>query len=541
MLRWIGWEALLLPLVTALIYRPSEAPALPVLDFSEFLPRLAAHHSGATQFLALASYFTGQGRFDPLQWLHVVIAWNLFGTGAPGWSWTYYVFNVTALLLGYALFVRLGIRRGIALAVILTFALSPAMQGTWWRPTGEPIGLSLLLVAAHLGIGYTEASNWRARTAFIAGCMVGALLAKEPLVALVPVVWLFSRLTRSGARYIWARWRRRDSLLASAIFIAVTAVEAVTAYVALHAPPGGYGARYGKPPVSEFAIVTRFDAAMLPTLGGIHGIWDAVRYPNAAAIAGSVPSAIWIILIAFGAIMGARRERRVWIPLIGLLWSAAGVIVYLPWPIFAPFYMMPFAFGGAMLAAYSLSTLIDCGPAEAQWVSHTVVAGVLLLGTLQTRDALERNYVPIRVDAQVAKLLADAGVIDSLLATVPQPRTERWALGRAGTMAAYAAVTDGARTGLAHDVKCGATGDRIELPAGLVVLNYPNGCGRLRGRSVSVSARATSRAWPLYALDTIEATTYVAGILRMPAVRSGAPGARALPSSSATRNTNTKR
>ena len=174
------------------LYRPWVGRPFDTLDFSEFLPLLTGPSSLGSRFAALTRYYVGEhGRLNVLSYAALAAKWTWLGASPVRWQWGR--FAEMALLTGgvYLLGRRLALRPLPALAAASLFVFSRLVSEAWTRMTmGEPLGILCTLGALHLAIGWRRTPAPAMRAAWAGALMVGAVLAKEMLVGVLPLVWL---------------------------------------------------------------------------------------------------------------------------------------------------------------------------------------------------------------------------------------------------------------------------------------------------------------------------------------------------------------
>jgi len=490
------WEAVALILLAAAVYQPWSAVALPILDFSEFLPQLAAAETPFAQYGAVARYMESQGRFCPLLYAHVVVAWNAFGLWAPGWHWTYFALVAGVLSTGRSFLVEIGLRRTAVFAALALWTIAPPVAAGAVRLTGEVTGLLFFIAALRLAHGYPDATDWRRRAVMIAGCIVGMIASKEMLVVLIPAAWLMTRVAHRGGKWEWAAWSRRDAVATAWSACAAAITLAPVALVASNAPAGNYASRYGTVNIDLQAVIQRLETAFLPSRAGL---------PNAAQLANdpgwqswlAFPNLLWLAVVAAGLIamtQSGRREGGIrWPILIAALWTVSGVIAYLPWPSEAPFYMLPFAFGVALAIANILHVLF--GSQSLRIPAAAAVLAVATIGAVEARDVANEHELRVATDVKVLSTVAYRGRTLPLLAAVPDPMAPG-AFGWGRKLADYGRVTGDVAPLYARDISCSEGRRLLKNSEQVVVVSGSNGCGPLAPGSLMVSETVPRRRWP---------------------------------------------
>jgi len=489
------WELIGLLLLAVMVYQPWSASVLPILDFSEFLPQLAAQETAFGQYGAVAKYMESQGRFCPLLYAHVVIAWNAFGMWAPGWHWTYVALIGGVLVAGRALLIEMGVKRVAVLGALALWTIAPPVAAGAVRLTGELTGLLFFIGAMRLAHGYADAADWKRRAVMIAACLVAMIAAKEMLAVLFPGVWLMTRLSHRDGKWEWASWTQRDVTAVAWSAPAVVTALLPVAVVAMNAPAGSYAARYGTGSLDFPSIILRLETALLPSRAGLP---SATQLINDASWQSwlTLPNLLWLALLGAGliALSRGRAHRGVkWPMLIGAMWALSGVAAYLPWPSQAPFYMMPFAFGVAVVVAYALHALLRSRPVGA--LSLTAVVFIAAIGAVEARDIVNEHELRVATDARVLSTIAYRGRTLPLVAAVPEPMPAG-AFGWGRKLGDYGRVTGDVAPRYARDVSCAEGRRLLKNAEQVVVVSASNGCGPLSPGSVVISETVPRRRWP---------------------------------------------
>ncbi len=485
-------EFLLLVAFCALVYQPWAAPGLPILDFSEFLPKLAAHDSFWGSVRAVQQYLASQGRFSPVQYVYLAGAWKLFGTNAAGWHWTYFIVNAVVLFLARDILLRLGVRRTAALIALAFWAVMKPFSDGWVRPTGETLGLLFLLIGFRAALEYRTGTGWRRDAIIIALCCVAAVLSKEMLVVLIPVLWLVTRTDFGDGARFWRRWDERDTLLTAMLILAAVAALIPVAYVALHAQAGNYAARYGSEPIKLGLSLERFENMAFPGSVRLSSLKRVLADP-AWRLLLVLPNLVWLGLLADGLTVRSGRKRS-WVLLIGALWMMAGVLAYIPWPGHAVFYMIPFGFGVVLIAAHAMSSLLDQKRSTA--VTALIFAGLLLaITSVEARDAVYQHDMRVELDESIIESIARAPGLTSVIAAVPDPAPPGgW--GWARKLAEFGRVMHELPAVQSADASCRNAAEILARAPGTVIVSGLEGCGKLSPASKEVSASAPLRMWP---------------------------------------------
>jgi hypothetical protein len=508
--RGLGW--LPLPLAGALavwLYRPWQSRAFDVLDFSEFLPLLNAAHGFPARLASLTDYYAGvHGRFNLLSYAALAAKWSWLGDHPLLWQ---LLRAAELLLIAAAAFMLL--RRlsagvfGAALgATLLLFSYSAALP--WVRLTmGEPLGLCCALAAALLATPLDEAEP-RSSTAvaLAAGLLLAAaVLAKEMLVLWVPAVLLIAVTRVSEGRLTL---RRRDpvarrfglSLLAGGLLASLAVL-----YVARKTSVAGYAATYGE----ASATLTRFGEILqrqfLP--------WPITGRSDGTVMLLAALLFIGVILAGMRAGLRdpARRGSSVRALWLGLSLPVLGTLVYLPWPVYSPFYGYPFVFGSGVLLATALTNLRVLGGRAERWGGAAAVAA-LLLGVPHAVHLARAAAAQQEVMTAVARVLPEARGAQRIVAAVAALPAQAWQ-GTAPSLARYAvATTPGLVLPPAQDLRCGDAGKLLtDGVSGVVLLSFSTNCGAIQGAELVIRSDYSYWQWepPGFRRDSVRADVVV--------------------------------
>jgi hypothetical protein len=485
------WEVILLLGLAALVYQPWNAPGLPILDFSEFLPKLAAHTSLWDRFAAVARYLASQGRFSPIQYLYMALTWSAVGTQASGWHWSYFAINAAVLLLARSVLLQLGVRRSAALVCVGLWAMMQPFADGWLRPTGETLGLIFIFIALRAALRYASAPDWRRNAIIIALCAAATIFAKEMLVALIPLIWLVTRVERRDDVVRLAPWTERDRFLAIVLAVTVVVALAPVAYVALHAPAGNYASRYGSQRFNFALTLDRLEITLFPGRGRLSTITRLWQDP-AWRLLLLLPNLVWLGLIVDGLTTKLAR-RHLWPVGLGFLWISAGVIAYSPWPGRATFYMIPFGFGMVLIAAHALTWIVERGEIEYRG-AVTLATALVLITAIEAGNFMHQHDLRVRLDSAIIKSLSKYPGVTHVVAAVPEPgRPGSW--GWARELTEFGQVVNGMHPVRSSDVSCADARRILADTPGTVVLSALEGCGMFApGTEIDVSVPL--RLWP---------------------------------------------
>ena len=330
------------------------------------------------------------GRFFPAYWL----VYSIIAGAAGARPLAFFAINVLLLAGLLAILARLvraggGTRRHVAVAVVAFAACGPAIEAFYTLSKAEPlqltwIGLSLLATAA----AAVDASRVR-RAGLIAVGGVALVLAhatKETSLVLVPIAlgWLAAERTllrEAGAG-------QRFALIYVALTLAAAAAFAALRwhYAPLDLAEGTYTRAYALHATTVRAALlrivawlTRDFAFLLPLLLGA----------------------------GLSLVAGKPASRR---PLLYAgIWMTGWLAVFLPWPATFEYYLLPFAFGAAVLTAtvagdaWALRTREHAaGRRRFGW---SLLAATGLLWLASTANAVADARVQLTVDRANAALV----------------------------------------------------------------------------------------------------------------------------------------
>ncbi|MEO8577687.1 MAG: hypothetical protein ABI556_13340 [Gemmatimonadales bacterium] len=485
------WDVVLLIALAAVVFRPWDAPHLPLTDFGLFLSARGTSHSLFSQYAGIASYYFGEGRFCLITYLYMVLGSAAFGTWAPGWHWTFFALNVTVLLLARSLFSRMGLNQVASFIALALWATMGPTAELWIRIAGEPVALIFFLVALHLALNYADAEDWRRRAMIIAALSLGIILTKELLVVLLPAGWLMSRVRLRDGEWSWAQWTRRDTFLISIVSAVVTTAMIPVIYVATHASAASYAAQYASRPPIWGSFLERLEVALIPSGPRLHWL-VGLRSDPAWAVIRTLPNLAWIAMVLF-AVLGETRRRILWPVVIGLSWVLAGVLAYLPWPSQGMFYMMPFALGTMFLAAHALNKPLS-GKKHRRAVLGTA-ALLIIVSSIEARSTLYQHRLRATLNGEVIDAIAKQGGAETLIGAVPDPLpgTGGWS----NHIRGFGSVATGMRVNHWRDMSCADAKTALEVTPGAVVVSSAGGCGQIGDSSIVISGSVPRSRWPM--------------------------------------------
>ena len=402
--RELGLVSLATTLLGAALYGPWAPAPFSAIDYSEFLPILQGASGPLDGVGELWSYYRGHGRSNLIQYVHASLAWTLFGDHPVGWDWSF--FAVAALMppLGYALFRRLGAERLGAAFGASILVVGSAAQPAWIRMVGESHVVVFGILAALLALGYRAAPRYRGRAVAIATLALAMALAKDLAAVLaLPILVLGAGADpRSWLRDRRSRWL---TLGLGAVVLFVGGLV-LTGRAAL--TESGYASAYGAS-LAGLDVQRGFDL-FLPLSRG-------------------VDSRLGQVLFLGVLLLGWPGRRRV---MGAVALAALGLVAYAPWPLWLPFYALPFSLG-------VLATLaVAIGSTGTRWRRVVVLGSAALLvlaagsrsfTMAQWARAERRLLHQITLDIATlgsAESGADSPALDTLYIPLAEPSMFEW-------------------------------------------------------------------------------------------------------------------
>jgi hypothetical protein len=485
-----NWGLAVLIVMCAIVYRPWDAPHLPLTDFGIFLEARGTSHNFFSQYAGVASYYMAEGRACFITFLYMVLGGAAFGTWAPGWHWTYFALNSAVLVLAWNFLAKIGINRVTRFVVLGLWAVMGPTAELWYRPAGEAVALIFFIVALGQALNYSQADNWRRRATIIALCAAGIILSKEMLVVLLPAGWLFSRLNLREGSWSWAQWTRRDTYLLAAVTSVVLLLAIPVAYIASHAHKASYAGQYGISSIRWSSLFDRMELTLIPAAPRLHWL-VALRSDPAWTLVRVLPNIAWIAMIVVTAIV-ARKGRRLWPVVFGLTWAMTGVLAYLPWPGQGAFYMMPFAAGTMFLAAHALNDPLSSR--KHRRPVFLISSALILIAAVEARSTVNQHRLRASLNSHVIDEIARHRNTRVLLAAVPKPLegTGGWA----NHLRGFGNVEKGITLREWRDLKCGDAAKALDSIPGAVVVSAAGGCERLDVHSITVTDSTVRMVWP---------------------------------------------
>jgi len=434
----------------SVLYLPWTSRPFDVLDFSEFVPLLRANGGIGSRWSALVDYYATQGRFNPLGHLFIALKWTVLGEHPVLWQGLRALQMSVLAGLGAALLHRLGASRSGSVIGALLLVVSGAATSGWLRLTAaEPVGAIFLFGAVLLALDYQRATRWRERAVAISLLVLAALLVKELLIVLVPLVAI-TALCRVGMSWHRPSLAARDRWLLGAGTVSVLLAIVPVAIVAQRAAATSYASQYGASRTLGGGLPFLIEAALLPST-------PAFGRPGASLV---IPANLLFLLVVAcgGALLlrdarpESRRDRlRTMFGLAALPVLCA--LAYMPWPVWVNFYALPYTIAPAALLAFALTGAERSGNSAARWF---VTAGALLGLAYASAGAFSTARLSLatqEVKATVALMLPSLADRDSVL--VPEARGHRQEWQRLGpTLGRYGRAFGSGRVPLVRGVRC---------------------------------------------------------------------------------------
>ncbi len=405
-------------LAALLVYQPWRPEPFDILDFSEFLTVLRGSTGFFDRFRSLATYYGTQGRVNELGYVIIAATHQLFGLRPQAWVAVRDVQAAFVVPMAYIALRAFGATRLAAGLGASVFLFGTAAASSWLRQTGEPLGTVFLMIATLLALHWERMRQHARGAVALFGVLVGMLLCKETLVAAVPFLCLVALM--SGSLWECNRWtvaRRLWSFTLTSL-AACAVLGGLLAWSYSVRKSDAYAALYGAAAISAGDLGHRILQFTLPVSFAGSAL-QMVAFP---------PNLVFVLLLAIGAVSLAvtRRDRRRPIALVlpALVLLTAGLVVYLPWPRFEPFYATPFLFGVSLIVA-ALTDSVYAGPLAraavvACWVFITGTCALNAFGLAEyTRAGRQLNH-------EVAQRIAAADPRDSVTIVSARLTPQAW-------------------------------------------------------------------------------------------------------------------
>jgi hypothetical protein len=335
--------------LSAIVFASWRRDPFDTLDFSEFLPQLQQVSGFWSQWGRLALYYASQGRVAEVVYGFIAANYHFFGLDPLGWQVTRSLLMLLLPPAAYLVLRRFGAGRLASLIGASVYSVGAIPAAGWLRLTGEPLGALFLLGATALAHGWSDSRQGLRRILMLALCLVGMLFSKETLVACLPFLCVVATFWSGDNLLRPPRVPRASLQFWETCIVCCLLLGAVFLWAASLQRSDAYAALYGASALSTRSIATRAFGTALPVFY-YTDLWRLLIFP---------PNLVFLACLAIG-LAGLIRprvanrtvKRKL---LVSALLPLAGLLVYLPWPRFEPFYAIPFLFGLAL----AIAVLVD--------------------------------------------------------------------------------------------------------------------------------------------------------------------------------------
>ena len=296
----------------------------------------------------------------------------------------------------------------------------------------EVVGTQLVLVGLLIAMAFQETARWAWNAIALSAVVVALVLTKEMFAATIPLLIIVAVAWQRGRGLVAIRWSRKNVVLVAACSVAALCTLVPLALVALNASSGAYTSTFGTQGSRSFRSLVWLAGAATPYLVAS---WHSLVWALLQLVA-------FISLVVWGWRVLLRddqsRPRHLRLFALLSLHVAAGVISYVPWPVYQPFYAMPFLIAPATIVALAVAAIrYSAAPAAAftgfGWLF------VISSATVQAADYRRATEAEQRFNAELVHFLADhRRQIDSVIIPAPRPvRGARAWQGLGATLARY--------------------------------------------------------------------------------------------------------
>jgi hypothetical protein len=476
--------AVLLALLALALYQPWSARPFEIYDFSEFLPLLTGPHSFWGRFDALTRHYAGEhGRLNIFSYAGLAAKWSLFGASPRLWQCAR-ALEMALIVAGvYFLFRRLALGRLPALAGASLFLFSGWVGEAWTRMTmGEPLGLLAALGALLLATTWRTAARPLRQVAAVGALMALAVLAKEMLIGILPLVWLVGLARRPDGRLGTPDLTGQARLWLVGSSLPALAALGAAFHVARGADSSGFTHLYGTAPSDLHGLVVLVAGPWLPQ----------AAEPGLAAFAR--PGNACFALLTLGGFWlawrkGDQRPHLEWALLLALGLSLTYALLYAPWPQSYLYYAIPFALGPAYLFGIALQAI---GAEERRGALGAFIGwGLLVLLTAPSTGEIASQAIAMqRVNGDLVHTIGRIPNADRLVVARVDPPLQPW-MGAAATLRRYALATGGAPSfpAVTQDLGCAEGGSLLQQPLGRTLfVSYQRSCGGIGGASAHLAS-----------------------------------------------------
>ncbi len=396
------------------LYRPWVSAPFDILDFSEFIPRLATAQSPADGFGRLFEYYLGHGRVNPVVYFATVVKWAVFEDWTPGWQGVRVLLFMFVVREAYLLYRKLGATwRGAALASAVFFVAPTASPGWVRLSVAEPLGVLFVLRASNLAIDARGGTASRSASLQMAALVLLLGLTKEMMLAclIIPAALYWWPVPAAERRSMAQRLR---VLMPAVVTASVTSAIVIWGY--LQRDSTAYASEYGTTGSAPWEIIPPWLFSFFP--------YDP--FIGSAGVLFTVLTIGYVCVLAVGwhlhfRMSGAERSResKAWL-ILALLFPALIALEYLPWPDFNRFYYLPALITLGGLIAIAASGLDRAG-GRARWSTAAVLIACFAAGAAQTRAASDRAIVFRSVNAVLMRYLGSVSGVDTFYVGASAP------------------------------------------------------------------------------------------------------------------------
>jgi hypothetical protein len=372
---------------------------------------------------------------------------------------------------------------------------SSAHRSTVWEPFPRRPGFArqasllalFMLAAAAMAHGWGDAPRGVRRTVAVAACVTGMLLCKETLVAALPFLCVVAACWSAENDLHQPRLDRRTAHFAVACLPACLVLGAALLWAASRRELDAYAALYGSSVLTNRAVAGRLAQMTLPVSFHTEP-WRLLLFP---------PNFVFVtcILAGLALLVPARDARRRTTPkfLVAAALPAAGILIYLPWPRFEPFYAIPFMFGVVL----AIAVLVDVSATGLRPRLVVIVCWLFVLaGTALNAFGLAQFTRAQRlVNYQVAQQIARYSPSDTVVILSADLTSQPWQ-NPAATLGRYVRAVGLTMTPPAlvdRECRVGAHPDLAGIPEHHHQLVYETACGK-----APLASRAIERPFTFF-------------------------------------------
>jgi hypothetical protein len=387
----------------------------------------------------------------------------------------------------FAVIRRLGANRSGAMLGASLFIVAGSAAHGWVRLTmAEVVGTQLLLIGLLIALDFQRAPRWWRHVGGLTIIVVALVLTKEMFIATIPLLVAIALCWQPDDMLRMARVSRRNIAACLACGIGALATAVPVGLVALNAPAGAYTSTFGTEGFPWFRPVVWITGAATPYL--------VVSWRNPAWALAQLLVLGAVTIVGLRSLIQDPMRRghyRALLVVLGLH-VVAGALLYLPWPVYQPFYAMPFLIAPAAAMALAI-TGTQRSSRGLDSSSVLALAGwgfVLLSATVQAVDYRRSTDAEQRFNAELVRFVAERhSQFDSLV--VVNKRSLRGARswqGFGATIARYGNAMSYTMPSVVDEDCATARVRRLTSHATTLLLRYGNTCASM-GRPDTVIVR----------------------------------------------------